>query len=530
MSASFTEKIRPDEGDHAAPLCYGDIIMLSCLTQGNGIAYLCEEGCVMKQDPHVEMRASSRELTFEVFSAHDTRAMQEIHQMLRKYAVPVSEKLGPHLSYRYNFSETDTLHFERLLKKGKTEELANAAYSRQLKGRAVTYGDQIRLKHTERQAFLGIDVSQAPRIESSAKRIYLTSDPYAYVKFKIIPRFRYLTEGNTVCFGDNVSLASADHPSEYLHTSAGFTSEKVGLVFEVNLSPEHTTIWSLECFVAHNSNAEAAVKAGDVVRLFHPFLKGFVGAVSVDDDDQICFESSDASSSQMSSTMWVVEADSSSPDGLLRSIRTFTLMHLVTQKHLVVSEDTVGPAHVGSSRSQRLAAASPAARDSLFFEIVLSSSAAAASRLLLQPLEDADRQANSCIPWGGLYRIVDAASGRYLHIADSRPMRTESGRTGLGNSRGWAGRAVGEGRTLVASPALFRDDFFEVQRVPDDQVQAVGALSRMLPALREHRDALQSAVWEQTGAGFPSERVVEIIERLEVRTLAAAALHLRFSL
>ena len=494
------KKIRPDEGDQAIPLCYGDIIMLSCSVNEQSTAYLCEEGCVMKQDLQVEMRASSRELTFEVFSAHDTRALHEINQMLRKYAIPASTSLDQHLSFRYNFNQTDTARFERLLKKRETEESANQAYTKQLNGRAVTYGDQIRLKHTERQAFLGVDVSQAPRMESSAKRIFLTSDPHAFVKFKIMPRFRYLSEGNTVCFGDNISLSSADHLSEFLHCSAGFTKEKIGLVFEVNLNRDRSTIWSLDRFVAYNPDSQASVKAGDVVRFYHPSVKGFIAAASTDSDDQISVEKSSTALSQMASTMWVVQAEGTA-DGLLRTMRTLSLMHLVSQRYLVVTEAELILVPPGSGRTPRELSAD---RDSLFCQIVLSQSAVTASNLLLHPLEDS--QANNCIKWGEHYRIVDSATNRFVHVVDRPPW--------VHHDRG-PGSQTQDAHTLVASPALFRDDSFEVQRVPDDQVRAVGALSKMLPPLREYRDALKKSVDLQLGAEFPVDRVVDTVERLE---------------
>jgi hypothetical protein len=126
----FGEKIRPDDGDRATSLCHGDLIMISCSVEKNSIAYLCAEGCVMKQDPHVEMRASCRELTFEVCSAHDTRALHEINHMLHKYSVPSSEKIGPTLSFRINFNNTYAVHFDRLLKKRETEGSANEAYAK----------------------------------------------------------------------------------------------------------------------------------------------------------------------------------------------------------------------------------------------------------------------------------------------------------------------------------------------------------------------------------------------------------------
>ena len=62
---------RPETNDRAQPIAYGDFILMSCLFDTGGSAYLCEDGCVV-MDTDVEMRTSSRELVFEVSLAPRT--------------------------------------------------------------------------------------------------------------------------------------------------------------------------------------------------------------------------------------------------------------------------------------------------------------------------------------------------------------------------------------------------------------------------------------------------------------------------
>ena len=39
---------RPEPGDRALPMSYGDLCLFSCSFGREGVGYLCEEGCVVK--------------------------------------------------------------------------------------------------------------------------------------------------------------------------------------------------------------------------------------------------------------------------------------------------------------------------------------------------------------------------------------------------------------------------------------------------------------------------------------------------
>ena len=243
------------------------------------------------RDFEVQMKASSRELTFEICTSHDARALHEINALLLKYGIRASDSTATNLNLV--LTPSDYTLYERLKKTRETEEKANQAYSNQMKGRAVTYGDIIQLRHTKRQAFLGVDVSMAPRVDSAAKRIFLTTELDGLVRFRILPRFHYLVEGHTVCFGDSIALCSADFPEQYLHTSLGFRSEDIGIVYEVNLSRDASTVWGLEWFFCYDSFSESSVKTGDVVRLYHPSSGGFVAAGHEGGADRVVLERSE---------------------------------------------------------------------------------------------------------------------------------------------------------------------------------------------------------------------------------------------
>ena len=276
------------------------------------------------------------------------------------------------------------------------------------------------------------------------------------MRFKVLPRFHYLAEWNTVCFGDNITLASADLEAQYLHTSPGFRSEEIGIVHEVNLSHKRCTVWSLECFFSYDSFAENSVKTGDVIRLFHPACGGFVAAGHDDAGDRVVLERCEEDAS-LSSTMWVVEDEGVVSGGPIRTMRSFALLHLVTKSYLSVTRLAVEPVW----RRERAALAEHIAaghgRAELFSAVMLDHSSTPAAGLLFQSLEGG--RANAPVSWGGRFHLLGADGGRYLHAVSAASVAGAGGR----------GPPRPDGRVLVASPALFREDSFEVHRVREEQ-------------------------------------------------------------
>jgi hypothetical protein len=173
----------------------------------------------------------------------------------------------------------------------------------------------------------------------------------------------------------------------------------------------------------------------------------------------------------MSSTMWVVEDEAVVAGGLLRTMRSFALMNLVSKRYLVASRDSVDPA------CHRAAAGTPTtrAREDRFAAVGLESASTPAAGLLLQSLEGVS--ANACVAWGGRFHILSAETGRYLHAADAARLAHPPN----------AGPRPGD-RVMVASPAMFREDSFEIQRVPDEQVTPCPATSLFFfPQENQHK-------------------------------------------
>ena len=305
---------RPDSGDRALPLCYGDRIMLSCQFD-EGVGYLCEEGCVMKCVDDIGMDASSRELVFEVCTAADSRALLEYQAHIRKH--------GKH----------DNDHRLKYLATQKdTEEHGNKSHEHHMEGRMVTYGDTIQLRQPKSDGSLGVDIGQAPREEPTAKKIVLHTNRGRPVAFRIMPRFKFLVEGHTVCHADRIVLMSTEFPGEYVHAHVGFEKKAIGLVHEVHLSTNSSTAWAIDSFFEFARKSSNHVSVGDVVRLYHPFHRAYVAVNKGKEDATVFLE---PTSGALCSTMWVIRDENALAGGIVQVHRSYSLMHLGTSFLLV---------------------------------------------------------------------------------------------------------------------------------------------------------------------------------------------------
>ncbi|KAJ1490984.1 hypothetical protein T484DRAFT_1776002, partial [Baffinella frigidus] len=291
---------RPEPGDRALPMSYGDLCLFSCSFGREGVGYLCEEGCVVK-GLAVDMKVSSRELVFEVCTAPDTRAQFLLDDFKRRHGI-VGDDFGA-------LPRQEELELTRRTHQRDMERKANEAQASNFVGRHVAYGDLIKVRHSKTKGLLGIDIGRAPKLEPSAKKIVLHTRDSDPVRFRITPRFKSLAEGNTVCYGDSIALVSVDYPTESLHASEGFSSTPIGVVHEVNLAHEDArtgTAWEPHCFFPYTMHNDQLVKLGDVVRLKHAVQDAYVSASADPQDKTISLV---ADGSCLSSTMWVIRDD-----------------------------------------------------------------------------------------------------------------------------------------------------------------------------------------------------------------------------
>ena len=522
-------KTRPEPGDRALPLCYGDLILLSAQFDEGVVGYLCEEGCVMK-GLDIEMDVSSRELVFEVCTAADDRALLEYTAYVRKHG----------------FSSSDS-RLRHLAQQKEMEEQGNESQAKHMAGRSVTYGDRIQLKQPKSQGFLGIDIGQAPREEPTAKRIVLHASRGRPVAFRIMPRFKYLVEGHTVCHQDRISLVSTEFPGEYVHAHMGFETRSIGVVHEVHLSTNSSTAWVVENFFTYGQQSRDKVKAGDVVRLYHPYHGAYIG---VNPGYATVLLEPDCGA--LSSTMWVIQDENPLSGGLVRVKNSYSFMHLVTRKQLVVSQrEKLQPAlKIQEPASGGGTAAEEDKDEGLFAAVEVSSIKGHEALITLEPLEG-DRQ-DLHLVWGGRVRLVHTQSLHYLHCMTPFQLQDPVRRLPAAQTQQLARRrgllqpahpahpsTTAQGsvpmpdRVVVASPALFREDSFDLVKVPEEQVRAVDTLTASLPRLEDYLVCLQEVLEERVetedgtddgrardvgggreGVVFPEDRILDVIEKL----------------
>lgn len=527
----FTDDLklnRPEPGDRAAPLAYGDLVFFSCQLEISGSynnAYLCEEGCIIKDSrgdkngEETEMaNVSSRELVFQICTAAAVRALLELKEYKRRLGF-VGEMEPPR-----QLQPTEEAELHRLTKQKEREEHANKSQARHMAGRPVRFGETIRLRQIKSQAYLGVDIGQAPRSDPTSKMVVLHHVPGKAVGFRIMPRFGYLVEGHTVCFGDSVSLESKDFPEEYLTASEKCTiPSALGTevkMFEVNLKPQSETAWKLDCFFPYSMESEKHVKGGDVVRLYHPFHDAYVAANAT--DATLSLQRADGS---LSSTMWIIRDENVLSGGLIRLTHSYTFMHLVSRRHMTATTQQLEPAlrlmnaemHGGGGGggggrgdastlySTRRDLDDP---DSLFFAVETKEKGGPDSIMMLEPLEDDKESVH--LNWGGRVRMVlqkNGAGRSYLHCINSHQLKSPL-RDAISEEATDAGRSESEFESMimdaeheqttdtpeyviVASPALFREDSFDVEKVPEEEVHAVDTLAQILPKLKQHLDELR---------------------------------------
>jgi hypothetical protein len=169
----------------------------------------------------------------------------------------------------------------------------------------------------------------------------------------------------------------------------------------------------------------------------------------------------------------------------VRVKNSYSFMHLVTRKQLVVSErDKLQPAlKIEDTSVPGAGAQSSSEAERLFSAVQVSNAKGSESLMTLEPLDDDRKELH--IHDGGRVRFVHTQSHQYLHCTSGytlkEPVRRlppaqvaqlvrRRGLTHLQHQTnpgagGAAPMAVPD-RVLVASPALFREDSFDIVKVP----------------------------------------------------------------
>lgn len=136
--------------------------------------------------------------------------------------------------------------------------------------------------------------------------------------------------------GDQIMLVSKKY-NMFLHVSS--MQYAGGGLREVNASPGASS-WRVILYAPYLEDAEAFLKAGDVIALFHKECEGYLTKEVVDDDlkeDRVFLEiirGEDKSKRKNSNSLWMVEKKETTRGGMATYDNLYRFRHLATGYYL----------------------------------------------------------------------------------------------------------------------------------------------------------------------------------------------------
>ncbi|KAL9643554.1 hypothetical protein ABK040_010167 [Willaertia magna] len=181
---------------------------------------------------------------------------------------------------------------EDLKRKVEKEIQQNELEQSQHIGKEITYGQPLQLMHLKTKKFLVVNPREKAEKQKDCLKLTLVSPEYADSTsyFHILPFFRFRSEGEAVKLSDQVKFYNRKSDT-FLHLSSLFyatfeNKPQTQLLNvapdedyrrEVNMSASSITNWRIRLFSPYlGFGSESFVKAGDVIRLYHTELKGFL--------------------------------------------------------------------------------------------------------------------------------------------------------------------------------------------------------------------------------------------------------------
>ncbi|XP_077867819.1 inositol 1,4,5-trisphosphate-gated calcium channel ITPR2-like, partial [Saccoglossus kowalevskii] len=289
--------------------------------------------------------------TFQVCVQHRYQAQKKYRDQASKFLGYLLKKKGEQVE---NLPE-----LKRLSEKEMSENEKEQA--RQLHT-PVKYGQIIQLKHVFTKKYIHVSTTHTSNTEHSNMRVELLDHHAKKAQFRIMPRYKVKSEGDTVQVDDQIILVSVKTAGHHLHVSNARLGQDFinSDSFELNLSVRMSG-FSIQRYYKPNVHHENIVKGGTVFRLFHKELEAYLTAGEVDEDVLLRVRVTDPrrprtlSPSTSAITYWQIEAAEGIMTGeVMRWKQPCRLRHLTTHKYLslvvkgsgvevTVTDDASGP-------------------------------------------------------------------------------------------------------------------------------------------------------------------------------------------
>lgn len=211
----------------------------------------------------------------------------------------------------------------------------------------IVYGQVVQLRHKKSQKFLSVTMKEMSELEKDCLKVTLVENGNEGSWFVITPRLKMRSEGEPVVMGDQVLLFSKRN-NMFLHITC--TTSKS----EINVSPKKCS-WRVIPYASYNPN-DQILKLGDVVRIYHKEVEGYmtnetvpsqdilIGAKgSASNKDMLFFEirksgskASDIEPPTNSNSLWMLESENTMRGGIATLDKRYRIKHITSGKYLAI--------------------------------------------------------------------------------------------------------------------------------------------------------------------------------------------------
>ncbi|XP_077987360.1 inositol 1,4,5-trisphosphate-gated calcium channel ITPR1-like [Glandiceps talaboti] len=408
------------------------------------------------------------------------------NQQVASFQVCIQNRYKAQKRYR-KAKETSDGDPNNLGKKNKASQLKiasdaehndNEQEQRRQHGKPVKYGQVVQLRHQFTGKYIHVSTTNTSMTEYSNMQVDLLDYNAKNAQFKIMPRYKVKSEGDTVQVDDQIVLESYKSPGQYLHVSkAVFGQRSVNSsALELNLSVRQSG-FTLHRYDKPDLERSDLVKAGSVFRLFHKELEAYLTGEGVFDAEvsenvHLRVRITDPSHpktlfpSTSAITYWQIEAEEGMMKGeTMRWEQQCRLRHFSTRKYLSIT---------GKGND---------------IQVILTDSASDPKTVFrLHPvIHDMDE-----IQFESYCRIEHVVTGHWLHGLNDM---YESNKSKVWQEAGKRAESMGglqwDKATLkkvTASEAKLYDDAFTIQMVNEELVEIFNFVAGMVPILQKFID------------------------------------------
>ncbi|XP_070537450.1 LOW QUALITY PROTEIN: inositol 1,4,5-trisphosphate-gated calcium channel ITPR3-like [Ptychodera flava] len=379
------------------------------------------------------------------------------------------------------------------------EQNDNEQEQRRQHGKPVKYGQVIQLKHQFTGKYIHVSTTNTSATEYSNMLVEVLEFNAKNAQFKIMPRYKVKSEGDTVQVDDQIVLESFKSPGQYLHVSkAKFNDMSVNSsCFELNLSVRQSG-FTLHRYDKPDLEHTDIIKAGSVFRLFHKELEAYLTAEGLFDSElsenvhlRVRLTDPNNPKTLFPSTSaiiyWQIEAEEGMMKGdTMRWEQQCRIRHFTTRKYLSIT---------GKDTDMKVTLTDTASDPKTVFRM----------HPVIHDMDEMQFE-NYC-------RIEHVVTGCWLHglseIYQSNKSKVwhEAGKEAESMSGLQWDKAIL--KKVTASKAMLYDDAFTIQMVKKDLVEIFNFVSGMVPVLQKFIDD------KKKGLVLNAKKVVEILNALQ---------------